>query len=199
MESGQPNSAAADKTQNSSVPPVEGVAGGGTSYGWVDGGLQASSLGNGAIDPTKIHSADLLHVWSMPSTANVSQQEAPRPLEHVNLLAARNERESFQIALRPKVSWATSGIAGSVQVQCTDLCSSAGDRLVVGQSVTLRRVVPMLGVPDALVPIDPLNSQINLLPGETSAIWVSLNVPCGQQPGLYEGEIFISAVRAEAE
>uniref|UniRef100_A0A0E0EDM4 Glycoside hydrolase 123 catalytic domain-containing protein n=1 Tax=Oryza meridionalis TaxID=40149 RepID=A0A0E0EDM4_9ORYZ len=162
MESGQPNSAAADKTQNSSVPPVEGVAGGGTSYGWVDGGLQASSLGNGAIDPTKIHSADLLHVWSMPSTANVSQQEAPRPLEHVNLLAARNERESFQIALRPKVSWATSGIAGSVQVQCTDLCSSAGDR-------------------------------------ETSAIWVSLNVPCGQQPGLYEGEIFISAVRAEAE
>uniref|UniRef100_A0A0E0EDM2 Glycoside hydrolase 123 catalytic domain-containing protein n=1 Tax=Oryza meridionalis TaxID=40149 RepID=A0A0E0EDM2_9ORYZ len=135
MESGQPNSAAADKTQNSSVPPVEGVAGGGTSYGWVDGGLQASSLGNGAIDPTKIHSADLLHVWSMPSTANVSQQEAPRPLEHVNLLAARNERESFQIALRPKVSWATSGIAGSVQVQCTDLCSSAGDRSR-GESLT---------------------------------------------------------------
>uniref|UniRef100_A0A0D9X0T2 Glycoside hydrolase 123 catalytic domain-containing protein n=1 Tax=Leersia perrieri TaxID=77586 RepID=A0A0D9X0T2_9ORYZ len=200
MESAESNSAAAGgKTQNNSVPPVEGVAGGGTSYGWVDGGLQGSSLGNGAIDPTKVHSADLLHVWSMPSTANVSQQEAPRQLEHVNLLAARNERESFQIALRPKVSWATSGIAGSVQVQCTDLCSSAGDRLVVGQSVTLRRVVPMLGVPDALVPIDPLNSQINLLPGETSAIWVSLNVPCGQQPGIYEGEIFITAVRTETE
>uniref|UniRef100_A0A804R1H4 Uncharacterized protein n=1 Tax=Zea mays TaxID=4577 RepID=A0A804R1H4_MAIZE len=66
----------------------------------------------------------------MPSTANVSQQEAPRPLEKVNLLAARNERESFQIALRPKVSWATSGIAGSVLIQCTDLCSSSGDRFV---------------------------------------------------------------------
>lgn len=48
----------------------------------------------------------------------------------VNLLAARNERESFQIALRPKVSWATSGIAGSVLIQCTDLCSSSGDRFV---------------------------------------------------------------------
>ncbi|KAL5656127.1 hypothetical protein ACJX0J_035446, partial [Zea mays] len=115
------------KTQNVSVPTVEGVARG-TSYGWVDGGLRGTNLGAGVIDPTNVHSDNLLHVWSMPSTANVSQQEAPRPLEKVNLLAARNERESFQIALRPKVSWATSGIAGSVLIQCTDLCSSSGDR-----------------------------------------------------------------------
>ncbi|KAL5651179.1 hypothetical protein ACJX0J_034687, partial [Zea mays] len=90
------------KTQNVSVPTVEGVARG-TSYGWVDGGLRGTNLGAGVIDPTNVHSDNLLHVWSMPSTANVSQQEAPRPLEKVNLLAARNERESFQIALRPKV------------------------------------------------------------------------------------------------
>ncbi|RLM86705.1 uncharacterized protein C2845_PM04G30620 [Panicum miliaceum] len=199
MEPGDSNSAAGGKTQNASAPPVEGVAGGGTSYGWVDGGLRGTSLGAGVVDPTKVHSEDLLHVWSMPSTANVSQQEAPRPLEKVNLLAARNERESFQIALRPKVSWATSGIAGSVQIQCTDLCSSSGDRLVVGQSITLRRVVPILGVPDALVPIDPLSPQISLHPGETAAVWVSLNVPCGQPPGLYEGEIFITAVKTELD
>uniref|UniRef100_A0A8R7PCF2 Glycoside hydrolase 123 C-terminal domain-containing protein n=1 Tax=Triticum urartu TaxID=4572 RepID=A0A8R7PCF2_TRIUA len=199
MESSDPSSAAVSKTQEISVPPVEGVAGGGTSYGWVDGGLQGSHLGSSVIDPTKVHSADLLHVWSMPSTANVSQQEAPRPLEHVNLLAARNERESFQIALRPKVSWASSGIAGPVQIQCTDLCSSSGGRLVVGQSITLRRVVPILGVPDALVPIDPSSPQINLLPGETTAVWVSLNVPCGQEPGLYEGEICITAVRTDSD
>ncbi|VAH28503.1 uncharacterized protein LOC119353979 isoform X2 [Triticum dicoccoides] len=199
MESSDPSSAAVSKTQEISVPPVEGVAGGGTSYGWVDGGLQGSHLGSSVIDPTKVHSADLLHVWSMPSTANVSQQEAPRPLEHVNLLAARNERESFQIALRPKVSWASSGIAGPVQIQCTDLCSSSGGRLVVGQSITLRRVVPILGVPDALVPIDPSSPQINLLPGETTAVWVSLNVPCGQEPGLYEGEICITAMRTDSD
>uniref|UniRef100_A0A453B7S5 Uncharacterized protein n=1 Tax=Aegilops tauschii subsp. strangulata TaxID=200361 RepID=A0A453B7S5_AEGTS len=199
MESSDPSPAAVSKTQEISVPPVEGVAGGGTSYGWVDGGLQGSHLGSSVIDPTKVHSADLLHVWSMPSTANVSQQEAPRPLEHVNLLAARNERESFQIALRPKVSWASSGIAGPVQIQCTDLCSSSGGRLVVGQSITLRHVVPILGVPDALVPIDPSSPQINLLPGETTAVWVSLNVPCGQEPGLYEGEICITAVRTDSD
>lgn len=46
----------------------------------------------------------------------------------VSLLAARNEQESVQIALRPKVSWVGSSIAGSVQVQCNDLCSTSGDR-----------------------------------------------------------------------
>lgn len=50
----------------------------------------------------------------------------------VNLLAARNERESVQIAIRPKVSWAGSSIAGVVQIQCSDLCSTSGDRLVPG-------------------------------------------------------------------
>jgi len=105
-----------------------------------------------------------------------------------------------QIALRPKVSWGSSGIAGTVQIHCTDLCSSSGDRLgfpppfllhtvgtssclfiwifigrhniyfgcgrlIVGQSLTLRRVVPILGVPDALVPLDLPVNQINLFPG----------------------------------
>lgn len=46
----------------------------------------------------------------------------------ISLLVARNERESVQIALRPKVSWGGSSIAGVVQVQCTDLCSTSGDR-----------------------------------------------------------------------
>ncbi|XP_010905074.1 uncharacterized protein [Elaeis guineensis] len=185
--------------QNFVVPPVEGVAGGGTGYGWNDGGLQCLNSFTGAVDPTKIPSADLLHVWCMPSTANVGQQEMPRPLEPMSLLVARNERESAQIALRPKVSWGSSGIAGTVQIQCTDLCTSGGDRLVAGQSVTLRRVVPILGVPDALVPLDLPVCQINLLPGETTSIWLSVDVPAGQPPGQYEGQIFITAVRADAE
>lgn len=36
---------------------------------------------------------------------------------------------------------------------------------MVGQSLNMRRVVPILGVPDALVPLDLPVSQINLLPG----------------------------------
>jgi hypothetical protein len=67
------------------VPPVEGVSGGGTSYGWVHDDIEGpSQLTGGDIDPTKIQSAELLHVWCMPSTANVGQQEAPRPLQPVS-------------------------------------------------------------------------------------------------------------------
>lgn len=186
-------------TQNFVVPPVEGVAGGGTGYGWSDGVSQESVPFTGEVDPRKVPTADLLHVWCMPSTANVGQQEMPRPLENISLLAARNERESVQIALRPKVSWGSSGIAGSVQIECTDLCSPSGDRMIAGQSLTLRRVVPILGVPDALVPLNPPANQINLLPGETSSIWVSVDVPCGQSPGQYEGQISITAVNTSAE
>ncbi|XP_065861412.1 uncharacterized protein [Euphorbia lathyris] len=74
----------------------------------------------------------------------------------INLLAARNERESVQIAMRPKVSWSSSGSAGVVQIQCTDLTSAFGDWFC--------RVVPVLGVPDALVPLDHPVSQLNLVP-----------------------------------
>ncbi|KAK1268003.1 hypothetical protein QJS04_geneDACA006225 [Acorus gramineus] len=182
------------------VPPVEGVAGGGTGYGWSDGGLHGTNCFTGVVDPTKVPTADLLHVWYMPSTTNVGQQEMPHSLEPISLLAARNERESAQIALRPKVSWGGGcGVAGVVQIHCMDLCSSSGDRLVVGQSITLRRVVPILGVPDALVPLDLPLTQISLLPGETTSIWVSVDVPAGQPPGQYEGQLFITALKADAE
>ncbi|KAL9446049.1 hypothetical protein AB3S75_013845 [Citrus x aurantiifolia] len=184
--------------QDTVVPPVEGVAGGGTAYGWNDNCSQSSGPLNGSINPTEIPTADLVHVWCMPSTANVGPQEMPRPLEPINLLAARNERESVQIALRPKVSWSSSSTAGVVQVQCSDLCSASGDRLVVGQSLMLRRVVPILGVPDALVPLDLPVCQISLLPGETIAVWVSIDVPSAQPPGLYEGEVIITS-KADAE
>nr|XP_023870417.1 uncharacterized protein LOC111983010 isoform X1 [Quercus suber]POF24162.1 hypothetical protein CFP56_06245 [Quercus suber] len=192
-----------DSTENSQdivVPPVEGVAGGGTAYGWSDdGGLHGLNPLKGSIDPTEVQTADLVHVWFMPSTMNVGPQEMPRHLEPINLLAARNERESVQVALRPKVSWVGSGVAGVVQVQCSDLCSTSGDRLVVGQSVRLRHVVPILGVPDALVPLDLPVGQLNLLPGETTAVWVSIDVPSTQAPGQYEGEVIITAVKTDAE
>ncbi|EPS70359.1 hypothetical protein M569_04401 [Genlisea aurea] len=182
------------------VPPVEGVSGGGTAYGWNNEVCtHGPSLSGHSIDPLKVHSSELLHVWFMPSTANVGSQEMPRALEPISLLAARNERESFQIAMRPKASWAGSRIAGTVNLQFTDLCSSSGDRLVVGESLKVRHVVPILGVPDALVPLDVPTCQVNLLPGETTAIWVSVIVPDIQPPGHYEGEIFITASKVDAE
>ncbi|EYU45131.1 hypothetical protein ABFS82_03G056700 [Erythranthe guttata] len=181
------------------VPPVEGFAGGGTAYGWSETGTRDSNLPTGSIDPLKVHSSELVHVWCMPSSANVGPQDMPRTLEPISLLAARNERENVQIAIRPKVSWAESSIAGTVQIQCADLCSTSGDRLVVGESLKVRRVVPILGIPDALVPLEVPLSQLTLFPGETSAIWVSIDVPNTQPPGQYEGEFIITATRADTE
>ncbi|KAL2642237.1 hypothetical protein R1flu_009824 [Riccia fluitans] len=135
----------------------------------------------------------------MPSTATIGHQEHPRPLEQINLLAARNEKESVQIALRSKVSWASGGFIANVQVQCTDLCSITGSKLQAGKDITLRRVVPLLGVPDALVPLELPSAQIGLLPGETHGLWLSIQVPSTQPPGYYEGEISFLAVRAESE
>ncbi|CAH9081007.1 unnamed protein product [Cuscuta epithymum] len=180
-------------------PPVEGIAGGGTAYGWTNGEVNDPKPLRGVIDPAKVPTSELVHVWWMPSTANVGPQDVPQHMEPISLLAARNERESIQVAIRPKVSWGESCFAGSVQLQCTDLCSSTGDRLVVGESLTIRRVVPVLGVPDALVPLDMPVSQLNLFPGETAAVWLSIDVPSAQPPGIYDGEIIISATNANAE
>ncbi|KAF3780474.1 hypothetical protein EJ110_NYTH39154 [Nymphaea thermarum] len=186
-------------TENVVVPPIEGVSGGGTSYGWSDGGLQFSKLPNRMVDPTKVPTSDLLHVWCLPSTANVGQQEMPRQLEPISFLVARNERESAQVSLRPKVSWGGPGVAGVVQVQISDLCSSSGDRLLAGESLTLRHVVPVLGVPDALVPLDLPVTLINVFPGETSTLWLSIDVAAEQSPGQYEGEIIITAMKSESD
>lgn len=68
------------------VPPVEGVAGGGTAYGWSDGGLHGTNPLKGSIDPLEVPTADLVHVWCMPSTANVGPQEIPRHLEPVSVI-----------------------------------------------------------------------------------------------------------------
>lgn len=74
----------AGNQQDTGVPPVEGVAGGGTAYGWNDGGLHVSKPMKGSIDPTEVPTADLVHVWCLPSTANVGPQEVPRNLEPVS-------------------------------------------------------------------------------------------------------------------
>lgn len=73
--------------QDVTVPPVEGVAGGGTAYGWNDGGTQGLNLRKRAVDPTEIPTKDIVYVWSMPSTANVGSQDMPRHLEPVSLVS----------------------------------------------------------------------------------------------------------------
>jgi hypothetical protein len=64
-------------------PPVEGVGGGGTGYGWNDTGVKPSIDFLSANDVSKHPTVDFVHVWCCPSTATVGHQEPPRPLEQV--------------------------------------------------------------------------------------------------------------------
>lgn len=73
----------AENSRSIVVPPVEGVAGGGTAYGWNDEG---SDPLRGSINPTEVPTGDLVHVWCLPSTVNVGPQEMPRLLEPVRII-----------------------------------------------------------------------------------------------------------------
>lgn len=71
-------------------PPVEGVGGGGTGYGWNDssqtGATTSAILTTSDMDVSRIPTSDLVHVWCMPSTAIIGHQDPPRPLEPVGVL-----------------------------------------------------------------------------------------------------------------
>lgn len=72
-----------DNVDFSSPPPVEGVGGGGTGYGWHDSTQGSSTVLSNVIDASRHPTSDLVHVWCMPSTAIIGHQEPPRPLEQV--------------------------------------------------------------------------------------------------------------------
>ncbi|KAH7445252.1 hypothetical protein KP509_02G115100 [Ceratopteris richardii] len=123
-------------------------------------------VGSKRIDMTKRQpTSHLVQVWPMPSIANVGQEEQPHLFEYIAILVARNKKESVHIALKPKMTWNGSGIAGDVQAYYTIFCSDVSQRLEIRKCVSIRQVMPMLGVPDALVPIQSFNSKVILHPG----------------------------------
>ena len=67
------------------APPLEGVGGGGTGYGWNDGAQPGATILATDVDVSRHPTSDLVHVWCMPSTAIIGHQEPPRPLEQVGM------------------------------------------------------------------------------------------------------------------
>jgi hypothetical protein len=65
-----------------SPPPVEGVSGGGTAYGWIDASPYMLTTDG---ESCRKSTSDLVSVWQMPSTANLGHQEQPRLLEDVSI------------------------------------------------------------------------------------------------------------------
>ena len=77
-----------------SPPPVEGISGGGTGYGWIDASPKTTDGEN------KQSTSNFVSVWTMPTTANVGHQEQPRLLENVSIhCLSLLKVNKFQIAL----------------------------------------------------------------------------------------------------
>jgi len=128
----------------------------------------------------------------------------------VELYAARNEFEPFQIVLRT-----TDGPVDGVDIEVTDLAGPAG-AIAARQNVTvyyeafltLKQPSSREGAagewPDPLIPrVDRYAGEkrnafpFHLSPGRNQPIWVDVYVPLGTPPGKYEGRAKILARRKE--
>ncbi len=113
----------------------------------------------------------------------------------VNVTLARNERESFQLALRPKKD------LKQVQVQWGDLEHTGGGGRIPASSLAcyVERFVPVRipthfegptgRFPDILSPYEPFSVRANT----TAPLWFTLFAPQDTPPGNYLGRIEVSA------
>lgn len=116
------------------------------------------------------------------------------PADRVELFAARNEYESFQLV----VVSGTSPLRG-VRILTGEL---RGPGLIGRECVTARAVgyvetrqpyynVPRTGPwPDPLLP--PGGSGVDVPPGQVRAFWVTVFVPSGTPPGEYRGTVTVA-------
>ncbi len=119
----------------------------------------------------------------------------------VELSLARNEKESFQVAVMPRAD-----ALRNVSVSVSELKTSAGNVLpaeqiqceVVGYVETKRRppyAVSYVGWwPD---PILDFLGPVSIAEGDLQTFWVRVRAPKGQAPGLYRGTLRVSAEGAE--
>jgi len=119
----------------------------------------------------------------------------------VSIDLARNEKESFQVAVMPRSEALTQ-----VEVSIGDLKSDDGDVFsaanidcdVVGYVETKKRPpykVPYVGWwPD---PILDFLGPVDIAEGDLQTFWVRLRAPKDQAPGVYKGTMQVSAEGAE--
>ena len=164
-----------------------------------------------------------VRLWAEPSVATVWPDASPPPPHArepaVRLLLARRETGSFQVALRlggaeeeelsRRPGAETMAVRPSVLVNVT---------VPPPLKATVRAVRPVAGVPDALVPLEPMRPRpaeteggrgpsgrlpvdrpppppgsdcyaVRVEPGRTVSLWVSVAAPAGAAPGTYRGRV----------
>ncbi len=160
-------------------------------------------------------------VWTAPSLHRVGMSEAAGSATEINLSAARNEDQSFQIV----TNGASNGLS-NVNVKISDL-EGPGREVIPRTSFTLYREKyvyvssssPNWGgtnkpkgagwYPDALIPFtDPETGKplsgatltavpFNVKAGDNQPIWVDLLVPQDAKPGQYAGAYTVTSDQGE--
>jgi hypothetical protein len=161
--------------------------------------LAARVLGAGDSD-----ARPALQWWTTHALEKVRPGDRPREPTGIELQAARNEFEPFQLVLR-----AGSARLDGVDVTMSDLIGPAGARIAADQSTVyverFLRVATPSSVegeagewPDALVPsVDRYAGEkrnafpLALEPGRNQPIWIDLYVPPNAPPGAYHGQAVV--------
>ena len=152
-------------------------------------------LAAAAIAPA---AASAAQVWPALTTDHVFPDSTPAANADagLNLLTARGEQEGGQVAVRPD---------GPVRVPAT-VGDLTGPGVIPAANVSVYRVgyvrltQPSTGIGplhgdgrygDPLIPVD---GGVDLPGGETTALYVLVDVPAGQTPGTYAGALDLGAL-----
>lgn len=130
--------------------------------------------------------------------------------EPVRIYAAKNDFESFQVAVRPALEGGIDGLSGAV---VGDLIGPNGAK-IAAENVDLRyayyhyvanptdKTCAVGYYPDALVPLeagsDGLGAPIAVKNGENLPIWTTVRIPTDAAPGTYRGAIRLTADELDA-
>ena len=151
-------------------------------------------------------------VGAAPSTRKLLPANGVPLTQTIQVAAARNEWEGFQIAMRN-----TAGVTG-INVKLSDLCQASGSPCIKASEARLYRQLYLdiklpsqMGVPlherkaglypDPLLPFTdpyksgdvPVGAPFALKAGELGAVFVDLYVPEKTAPGMYTATATISA------
>ncbi|MDH4195826.1 MAG: DUF4091 domain-containing protein [Candidatus Aminicenantes bacterium] len=113
----------------------------------------------------------------------------------VKLMAARNEYEPFLVVLRPEVGLdAVRVAAGPLVNEQGGIIGPADISVCHVEYVKVTTPTDSLGKagwwPD---PLPPYDGPFSAAAGENHALWITVRVPTGAQPGLYRGETTFTA------
>ncbi len=134
-------------------------------------------------------------LWTKSSLSKVLKDDTPQSQTPVNITAAKNEHEAFQIVIR-------NGRKPLIGLRITkhDLVRVDGQGRISGSNVKVFQqsyiYLPKQGVyyPD---PLPPFKGKIDLAPGQIQPLWIDIYVPANTPAGRYEGKITIRSDNGE--